>query len=97
MRTKRHANFDAAQANGEDLGILSGGTGKEFAAMGRRLIKKVTTTEEFVEDEPSKLADHDEADDDEADDDEVDDDEEKESDDDEKESSRSTRRRSRRY
>jgi len=92
MRTKRHTNFDAAQANGEDLGILSGGTGKEFAAMGRRLIKKVTTTEEFVEDEASKLADQDDVDNDEVDGD----DQDEESSDDET-SSRSTRRRSRRY
>jgi len=57
----------------------------------RKLIRRVT--EEFVvEDEASKLAEHDEVDDDEVDDDE---DEEKESED--ETSSRSTRRRSRRY
>ena len=56
----------------------------------RKLIRRVT--EEFVvEDEASKLAEHDEVDDDEVDDDE----EEKESED--ETSSRSTKRRSRRY
>jgi len=58
--------------------------------MAKKLVKRTITTEEFVEDEASNLADHDEVDDD-----EVDDDEDEESKDDET-TSRSTRRRSRR-